>query len=249
MFTKRIFSAKHWFRGKIIVSIVSGDAVALTIDDGPDPIYTPRVLDVLKKHNAKATFFVLGRQAELYPRVIKQIVDSGCEIANHSYSHPSFSLISLRERVEEIWKCQSAVGSSGKMYFRPPFGHVSFGTPFWVSLLGYVTVCWSADPKDWETSDPNVILERLEANVTPGSIILMHDRIEIAKDARSFPREATIAALDRFLDRSILKFRTLTEMFASCAPVESEWEWGRQSLKTPLQLRLQEFLSLERNAP
>jgi peptidoglycan/xylan/chitin deacetylase (PgdA/CDA1 family) len=229
------------------VSFVSSDAVALTFDDGPDPLYTPKILEILRRHGAKATFFVLGRQAELYPRVIQQILNSGCEIANHSYNHPSFSLIPLRERIDEIRKCQSAVGSSGKMYFRPPFGHASFGTPFWASLLNYTTVCWSADAKDWETSDPNAMLELLENNAAPGSIILLHDRIETAMDAKFFGREATLEALDRFLDRSPLTFKTLSEMFASCEVVESDWD--RHFPRSQLQVREQEFLSLERNSP
>lgn len=249
MFFKEIFDLRRWLCGKIIVSFVSGDAVALTFDDGPDPLYTPRVLDVLKKHGAKATFFVLGRQAELYPRVVQQILDSGCEVANHTYSHPPLYLLPLRERVDEIRKCQSVIGSRGKMYFRPPFGHASFGTPFWASLLGYATVCWSADGRDWETNNPDTILELLETNVRPGSIILMHDRMEFAMDAELLSRDAMLEALDRFLDRSILKFKTLGEMFGSCASVESEWVWGRHLLKSQLKEHEQEFLSLKRNSP
>jgi peptidoglycan/xylan/chitin deacetylase (PgdA/CDA1 family) len=238
---------RKWLRRKVIVSFKSTDSVALTFDDGPDPLYTPQVLDVLRRHGAKATFFVLGRQAEMYPRVIQQIVKSGCEIANHSYSHPSFSLISLRERVDEIRRCQSAIGSAGKMYFRPPFGHANFETPLWASLLGYTTVCWSVDAKDWETEDSNVMLDLLEENAVPGSIILLHDRIETAVDSKFFARDAMLEALDRFLDKSNLRFKTLGEMFASCATIESEWD--RHFPTSQLTVREQEFLSLVRNTP
>ena len=246
MLSNRIWPLQKWLRRNVIVSFESSDAVALTFDDGPDPLHTPQILEVLKKHGAKATFFVLGRQAELYPRVIRQILNSGCEVANHSYSHPSFSLVPLRERIDEIRRCQSAIGSSGKMYFRPPFGHANFATPFWASLLGYATVCWSVDAKDWETNDPNAVLEMLATNVTPGSIILLHDRIETATDAKFFAREAMIEALDRFLDRSTLKFKTLGEMFASCATVESEWD--RHFPKNQLAVREQEYLGLQKNS-
>ena len=247
MFSKGRSTLRRWLRSKVIVSFKASDAVALTFDDGPDPLYTPQILEILRKHDAKATFFVLGRQAELYPRVMQQILSAGSEIANHSYSHRSFSLISPAERLAELRRCQSAIGASGKMYFRPPFGHASFGTPFWASLLNYTTVCWSADARDWETSDSNAMLELLENNVTPGSIVLLHDRIETATDARFFDRETMIEALDRFLDRSTLTFKTLSEMFASCEAIESEWD--RHFPRSQLQAREQEFLSLERNSP
>ena len=247
MYSKGMSSPMSWFRRKVIVSFKSNDSVALTFDDGPDPHHTPQVIDILQKHNARATFFTLGRQAELYPRIVQQILSTGSEIANHSYSHPSFSLISNAERLAELKKCRSAIGTSGKRYFRPPFGHASYGTPFWASLLNYDTICWSADARDWETDDPNAMLQLLETNVLPGSIVLLHDRIETARDAKFFERQGMLEALDRFLGNSVLSFKTLSEMFASYEAIESDWD--RHFPKNKRYLREQDMQDLIRNSP
>ena len=247
MFSKGRSAPRHWLRSKVIVSFKSSDAVALTFDDGPDPHYTPQVINILQKHRAKATFFTLGRQAELYPRIMQQILNAGSEIANHSYSHRSFSLISPTERLAELWNCKLAIGASGKKYFRPPFGHASYGTPFWASLLNYITICWSADAQDWEISDPNAMLQLLERKVVPGSIVLLHDRLETATDVKFFEREGMLEALDRFLDKSALSFKTLSEMFASYEAVESDWD--RHFPRNQRHLRERDFLNLIRNSP
>ena len=237
------------FRGKIIVSFESRDSAVLTFDDGPDPYYTPQVLEVLQKHGAKATFFALGRQVELYPRIVRQILASGCEIANHSYDHASFSMIPLKDRIKEIQKCQSAIGPSCKWFFRPPFGHASFGTANWASLLGYKTICWSADASDWETDDSAVMLERLKVSVKPGSIVLLHDRMEYAKDERLLPREGLIRALDQFLSTSKLNFKTLSEMFSSSPAVADDWPWDRDFAISGIEARVAEYSGLVRNVP
>jgi peptidoglycan/xylan/chitin deacetylase (PgdA/CDA1 family) len=245
MFTKSLSIPQRWFRRKVVVSFASNDSVALTFDDGPDPHITPRVINILRKHRARATFFVLGKQAELYPRIIQQILDSGNEIANHSYSHPSFALISPSQQISEIRKCRSAIGNSEKKYFRPPFGHASNKTPMWASLLNYTTVCWSADAGDWENLDADVIFERLATRVTPGSVVLLHDRLETATDVKFFRRDAMLSALDRFLENATLSFKTLSEMFSSYEMVESDWD--RNFPNSQKHIRKQEFGNLERN--
>src|SRR5262245_9224457 len=111
--------ATHRFsRNRISTGFRSSDAVALTFDDGPDPDTTPKVLETLRKHGARATFFVIGRQAELYPDVLRQIIESGSEIGNHSYSHPSFSFQSSYSRFLELRHCEQAVGRHCSKYFR-----------------------------------------------------------------------------------------------------------------------------------
>jgi peptidoglycan/xylan/chitin deacetylase (PgdA/CDA1 family) len=247
MLSNFMFAPRRWLNSRAVVAFKSSNAVALTFDDGPDPHYTPKVINILQKHRAKATFFTLGRQAELYPRVMQQILNAGSEIANHSYSHPSFSLISPIERLAELRNCNMAIGAFEKKYFRPPFGHASYGTPFWASLLNYKTICWSADAKDWEISDPNAMLQLLEQNVMPGSIVLLHDRLETATHVKFFQREGMIEALDRFLEASVLSFKTLSEMFASYEAVESDWD--RNFPRNQRHLRERDFLGLKTNSP
>ena len=245
MFTRSLSIPPRWLRHKVVVSFVSNDSVALTFDDGPDPHITPQVIDILQKHRAKATFFVLGKQAELYPRVIQQILDSSCEIANHSYGHPSFALISPGQQFSEIRKCRSAIGVSEKKYFRPPFGHASNKTPLWASLLNYITVCWSADAGDWENLDADAMIKMLEARVTPGSIVLLHDRLQTATEKKFFDRDAMLEALDHFLGNATFSFKTLSEMFASYEMVESDWD--RNFPRSQNHLRKQEFANLKWN--
>jgi peptidoglycan/xylan/chitin deacetylase (PgdA/CDA1 family) len=237
------------FSNKVVTRFKSDDAVALTFDDGPDPQFTPQLLEILTKHGARATFFVLGRQAELYPYILRQILEAGSEIANHSYGHPSFSLLSTAQKIAELGHCEQAIGKAAKKYFRPPFGHASGGTPRWASLLGYVPVCWSADATDWDIDDPGTIGGLLDRNVRPGTILLLHDRLETAIDARHFDRGAMLSALDAFLARSkdSWRFNSLTEMFSAYEAVFEDWD--KSPDKQQLLQRKQEFLALKRNSP
>jgi len=238
---------RKWFSNKVVTGFRSSDAVALTFDDGPDPQFTPQVLEILKKHGASATFFVLGRQAELYPYVLRQILEAGSEVANHSYSHPSFSLLSVPQKIAELKNCERAIGKASRKYFRPPFGHASGRTPLWASLLGYTTVCWSADARDWEVTESSTIMELLEGNVKPGAIALLHDRAETATDPRYFGREAMLSGLDAFLEkRNSWSFNTLTKMFSSHEAVLEDWDTSIDAEQ--LRRRKQEFLALKRNS-
>jgi peptidoglycan-N-acetylglucosamine deacetylase len=245
----RKFALKRRFSNRVIVGFKSADSVALTFDDGPDPHFTPMVIDVLKKHRARATFFVLGRQAELYPDILRKIIDSGSEIANHSYSHPSFSLLSIAERLSELKNCQRAIGKSGKRIFRPPYGHASSKTPFWASVLNFTTINWSVDSKDWEDNDHASILRMLTEHVTPGSVILLHDRLEGATDARLFDRHGMLTALDMFLEKTGAgtSFKPISEMISLYAPVCENWDEHLD--KTQLRLRQTEHSTLVRNSP
>lgn len=215
------------FRTKLLTSFRSNNAIALTFDDGPDPDSTPQLLEMLRRHGARATFFVLGRQAELYPRVLREIIDAGSEVANHSYGHPSFSALPPAQRLSEIRGCERAVGNICKRYFRPPYGHARRLTPLLASMLGYTTVGWSAEARDWEVADPAAIARALEEAATPGSIVLLHDRLENAKDTRAFDRKGMLAGLDLFLGRFALtySFQTISEMSTTCEAVYAEaWD-------------------------
>ena len=116
------------FLGTITSVITDSPAVALTFDDGPDPTWTPLVLDVLKKHAAKATFFVLGENCERYPEIINRTHAEGHALCNHGWSHSALPPLSWLEKLEEISSCSAALGSRGSRYFRPPFGEQSVGS-------------------------------------------------------------------------------------------------------------------------
>lgn len=227
---------------KVLLGFRASNSVALTFDDGPDPQYTPALLKILKRHGAKATFFVLGRQAELYPDILREIVASGCEIGNHSYSHPSFWSVSPSSRLREILSCERAVGKSCKKYFRAPFGHAKGLTPFLASMLNYMTIGWSVTARDWQVTDPEALAKTLSFGVSPGSILLLHDRLEIAQDAGAFDRSFMLDGLDIYLRQHSFRysFQTISEMLATSEPVfgrswdvtadRDELEWAKRHL-------------------
>ncbi|MBK6514764.1 MAG: polysaccharide deacetylase family protein [Polyangiaceae bacterium] len=163
-------------------------AVALTFDDGPHPVHTPRVLDMLDAVGAKATFFVIGAKADAHPEVIAEIARRGHEVALHSYEHDH--LLFMRPEpsiVRDLVKTQDAIeracGARSKL-FRPPVGFSSPRTRVAVKELGLVVVGWSARAFDG-AGRPSVerILERLSASVRDGAIVLLHDAPERGDNA------------------------------------------------------------------
>ncbi len=215
----------------ILRKFAAPDAIALTFDDGPDPVSTRQVLALLREYNARATFFVLGRQAELYPEVLRDIRASGSEIGNHSYDHPSFSGLSARQSIAELRRGRLAIGAAGAKLFRPPYGHARRPTPLLAALAGYATVGWSVDARDWERRDGDAMAAELTKKVSPGDIVLLHDRLENAEDERAFNRDSMLAALAAFLRAKAgnFHFRTVGEMMAAHAPIyEQAWDQALQ---------------------
>ncbi|MGZ7441579.1 polysaccharide deacetylase family protein [Paenibacillus sp. TH7-28] len=151
--------------------------VALTFDDGPDPRFTPRVLDVLQKQGVKATFFVVGNRAKKFPALVKRIHHEGHLIGNHSFGHPNFGKRSLKQFQAEILRTdkiiQQTVGYRPKL-IRPPYGEIREPQIQWVKKNGYTIVNWNVDSLDWKGLDKS----KVEANVLgaagPGSIVLFH---------------------------------------------------------------------------
>lgn len=167
-------------------------AVALTFDDGPSPRYSARILAVLRRLHARATFFVVGSLAERYPQLVRRELRAGMVVGNHTYHHPNspFDRLPRRRIRDEIAHGQAALGSLGLevSLFRPPGGGFS---PFVVGAaqrLGQRVVLWSIDPADWRHGvKPKEIIRRVLRAVRPGSIVLLHDG--------GGDRSATVAAL------------------------------------------------------
>ena len=178
--------------------------IALTFDDGPDPRYTPRILAVLKKYNVPATFFIIGSYAEKNPSLVKDEWDQGCEIGNHTFTHPEFSGLSKLRAQAEVNATQriieSITGHSTRL-FRPPFGFDG-DTPakterqvrqlYNIQSLGYVSVDFNIDSHDWQLPGTKVIVNNVENPQTPGNIVLMHD-------GGGHSRDQTIAALPQVI--------------------------------------------------
>ena len=148
--------------------------VALTFDDGPGR-FTDKLLDCLEENNAKATFFMLGENAEKYPDVIKRLYDSGMELGNHTYDHQMLPSLSSEQVTEEIGKTNSIIENAAGVpadSLRPPGGSFNESVQ---ELAGMPIIKWSLDTKDWKTKSADTTYQKVIDNVQDGSVVLMHD--------------------------------------------------------------------------
>ncbi|MAZ27156.1 MAG: hypothetical protein CL868_08790 [Cytophagaceae bacterium] len=153
----------------------SQKVLALTFDDGPHPEITPQILDLLKKHNAKATFFCIGQHAEKHPEILKRILEEGHGVGNHSYSHkntfPFFGESQIKTELEQT----DAILKQANTLFRPPFGVTNPTIAKVVKETGHQVIGWNVRSFDTVIKNPQTITKRILNKVKPGSIILMHD--------------------------------------------------------------------------
>lgn len=152
--------------------------IAITFDDGPTE-FTPKVLDLLEKYNAKATFFCIGKQIEKYPEICKKIHSEGHQLGNHSYSHSnSFGFFSAEKVKGELQKTdlllQEITGEKNH-YFRPPFGVTNPHIAKAVKQLNHIVIGWNIRSLDTVIEDENKIVKRITGKLKSGSIILLHD--------------------------------------------------------------------------
>lgn len=153
--------------------------VSLTLDDGPDPAYTPRILEILKAHQVRATFFLIGEKATRHGALVARILADGHQIGNHSYSHPNFSGLSWKAARNEIATTRRVLeelqpGRTCRL-FRPPHGTVCAASTFVPWLKGNTVVLWNVDFKDFRAEQPAEITNRVSARrFAPGDIILYH---------------------------------------------------------------------------
>jgi cellulose synthase/poly-beta-1,6-N-acetylglucosamine synthase-like glycosyltransferase/peptidoglycan/xylan/chitin deacetylase (PgdA/CDA1 family) len=175
--------------------------LVLTFDDGPDPTWTPKVLDVLKKHHAHAVFFVTGTMTSRYPELVKRMVDEGHEVGLHTFNHPDLSFQSHKRIDWELSTNQLAItGAAGirTSLFRPPYSSFadamddkSWPVTEYIGTKGYITVVNNTDSEDWQKPGVDEIIRRATPHGGKGAIVLMHDS--------GGDRHQTVQALDRFL--------------------------------------------------
>lgn len=189
---------------------VSGKFIAITFDDGPHPQNTPRLLDMLRARNIKATFYVIGRSVDLYPQIVRRTVAEGHEIGNHSHTHRLMTKLSDAEVRSEMNRCQDAVARASGVQprtMRPPYGGLLQRQRELVhSEFGYPTILWSVDPLDWKRPGPSVVTSRILAGTTAGGIVLAHDLHSQTVDAMP-------ATFDGLLRRGF-KFVTVSQLLA-----------------------------------
>ncbi|MEI6437137.1 MAG: polysaccharide deacetylase family protein [Candidatus Omnitrophota bacterium] len=196
---------------------VKDKAVAITFDDGPSPVWTPQILDALKKAGVKATFFMLGTQALKYPEVARRVAAEGHEIGNHSYDHHGIFFYSVEEATREVTEGEKAIrqvtGVTTK-YFRPPKAWINEEEKAAFARMGYKVVLWSLNSKDWVTFDDKYIVAFLAHNVRPGDIILFHDSGSVL-GVEGGDRHETVLAVARLVEKLKAKgyrFLTVSEL-------------------------------------
>ena len=176
--------------------------VAISFDDGPDPRWTPKILDILKGANVKAAFFLVGANAERYPKLVRRIVDDGHEIGNHTYYHPNLALCwpeHIRVELNATQLLLETITGRATTLFRPPYAADSSPTqltdltPLKIAEdLNYLVVLESIDPQDWAKPGTDTIVQRVKQQRHDGSVILLHDA--------GGDRSQTVEALPRILD-------------------------------------------------
>jgi peptidoglycan/xylan/chitin deacetylase (PgdA/CDA1 family) len=190
--------------------------VALTFDDGPHPDFTPKLLDILKRENVKATFFVVGRMAEQYPQLIRAERAAGHVVGNHTYHHVNLTKIPIDEIATEWQACQDVVQSitGGTMRFcRPPGGDYDGDVITAAMALGLTTVLWTDDPGDYASPGDRTIDRRVLGAISSGGIVLLHDGVQQTLDI--------LPGLIASLKRRGFRFETVEQMKAGLRPAEA----------------------------
>jgi peptidoglycan/xylan/chitin deacetylase (PgdA/CDA1 family) len=153
-------------------------AVALTFDDGPHPVFTPRVLEILARYQVPATFFCVGMNAAAHPDLLGQVLDGGHAVGNHTWSHPYLPDLSrdeLLRQVDETGAAISRVTGAPVRLFRPPYGSRTPEVLTWLAGHGMTTVVWDVDARDWSAPGAPAIAAAVGACAAAGSIVLLHD--------------------------------------------------------------------------
>ena len=212
-----------WPRGQLLgpnlvrlpASAVRRREISLTFDDGPDPDVTPRVLDLLDRYQAKASFFCIGENAAAQPELVKEIARRGHSVENHSYRHHrAFAFFGISRLKREVDAAQSTVASiTGRtpVFFRAPAG---FRSPFLDSVLaprGLRYVSWTRRGFDAVSTDPKRILRRLIKGLAAGDVLLMHDSAPVV-----------LAVLPALLERLSARGLKAVSLVSACASEPGE---------------------------
>jgi len=159
----------------------SNTDILFTFDDGPDPVFTPEILDILKRKKKKAIFFVIGEKALQYPEIIRRISDEGHIIGNHTHTHPHDRKTNISVYKADIEKAQEALESiigEKPRIFRPPCGEFNLKTVYSAKRLGLSIMLMSNGGGEWNENakaDPKVVESQILRNIEPSQIIVMHD--------------------------------------------------------------------------
>jgi peptidoglycan/xylan/chitin deacetylase (PgdA/CDA1 family) len=209
----------QWFGRAFCRARRGSKQIALTFDDGPNDPYTLKLLDVLSHHRVRATFFLIGRYVRERPDIVREVVERGHAIGNHTFSHPLLILESRKGIRDEIAQCRAAisdvVGEHSNL-FRPPWGGRRPGTFRMVRELGLEPVMWNITGYDWNAPSAEFIEHGVGSKIRGGDVILLHDggHAQFGSD-----RSRTVQAVDRLLTpyKDQYEFVTIPQMMRNRA--------------------------------
>ncbi|WP_027584062.1 chitooligosaccharide deacetylase NodB [Bradyrhizobium sp. Ai1a-2] len=181
-------------------------SVYLTFDDGPNPLCTPDVLDLLAEHRVPATFFVIGAYAADQPSLIRRMIAEGHEVANHTMNHPDLSRCEPAEVQHEILTASSVIRmacpQASVRHVRAPYGMWTEEALTTSAKAGLTALHWSIDPRDWACPGVDAIVDTVLASLRPGAIVLLHDGCppdEVGQGTHAGLRDQTLKALCRLI--------------------------------------------------
>jgi polysaccharide deacetylase family sporulation protein PdaB len=184
--------------------------IALTFDDGPHPVYTPKILEILEKYQIPATFFMIGENVASYPSLVKKVFERGHEIGNHTYSHPKLNRCEKKTLHQELQRTDQAIFEAVDCHptlFRPPEGFCNELLAKQSAQWGYKVILWNIDTRDWAHTPVENIVSYVKKNVKSGDILLFHDYI--AKDS---PTPKALEILIPYLLEEGYQFVTVSEL-------------------------------------
>jgi peptidoglycan/xylan/chitin deacetylase (PgdA/CDA1 family) len=194
--------------------------LALTYDDGPNDPYTQQLLEVLDRHQVRATFFMIGRYVLAKPQVARAVAQAGHEIGNHTYTHPNLIFCSRMQVKEQIGACERAledVIGTRAMLFRPPYGGRRPDVLRACRRAGLAAVMWRATSRDWALPTAEAIVDKVLRQIYGGEVILMHDGSDRQMGADRGKTVAATDALVRRLKADGYEFATVGEMMAGAS--------------------------------
>jgi peptidoglycan/xylan/chitin deacetylase (PgdA/CDA1 family) len=214
-----LFAGAFFVRGRLLgpnldrlpASAAANGQVCLTFDDGPHPELTPRILELLERHQAKASFFCVGEKARAHPEIVKEIARRGHSVENHTYRHsPAFAFYGisrLRREVESAQATLAAIAGRAPRFFRAPAGFRSPLLELVLSRMGLRYVSWTRRGLDTLGGDPQRVLARLTSGLAAGDVLLLHDN-----------RPRALAVLPALLDELAARGLKSVSLPSACSP-------------------------------
>jgi peptidoglycan/xylan/chitin deacetylase (PgdA/CDA1 family) len=205
--------------GESVFCVNTPDKVlALTFDDGPDPVYTRAIAQTLSDYQAQGTFFVLGKHSKMYPQIVQSLQQQGHQIANHTWNHYNLNSKFKDTIYKEITETDILINqliSPHNIYFRPPFGRAGFMVTDVLKQIHKPVIFWDVDLQDWLGKSAAEMMKIFENNFHNGSIILLHDSDGLAKGGVYANRHHTVEVVEEILKTYIplgYEFVTVSEL-------------------------------------